>query len=131
VNQFEAQLILGVVAIVVWGLVFYRWAAGNTHPIAGAAVTVGFASALIVLVFGSLYLLGAVTDEVWALTGTLLRAVVALAGITVLVAETIPERESAAERLAATVEETHVTATHTAEQVDEIHDATVKNGGPK
>jgi hypothetical protein len=125
VNQFEAQLVLGVVALVVWGLVFYRWAVGSTHPIAGAAVTVGFASALIVLVFGSLYLLGAVTDDIWTLTGTLLRAVVALAGITVLIADAVPERATASERIATTLEETHATAAHTAEKVDEIHDATV------
>jgi hypothetical protein len=92
VSQFEIQLVLGVLAITVWGIVFYRWAAGATHPIAGAAVAVGFASSLIVLVFGSLYLLGAVTDDIWTLTGTLLRGVVALAGITVLVAEAVPER---------------------------------------
>jgi hypothetical protein len=90
-NQYQVQLVIGIASLAVWGLVFYRWAVGNTHPIAGAAVTVGFASALIVLVFGSLYLLDVLTDDVWALTGTLLRAVVLFAGVTVLVAEAIPE----------------------------------------
>ena len=82
-NMYEAQLYIGIIAAVLWGCVAFRWLISGAQLRPGAQVmaVVAFASMLVICIFGSLRLLGALSDDMWALTGTVLRAVVALAGV--------------------------------------------------
>ena len=83
--MYIGQLGLGLAAILVWGLCFYRWTAQRTiGPRGQMAVIVAFASALLILPFGSLRLLGLIDDTLWTITGTILRAALVVAGLVAL-----------------------------------------------
>lgn len=86
-TMYTFQLVLGLVGIVLWGGVAFRWlisADKGLPPAAQVAFVVSFASTLVICVFGSLRLLQVLTDDMWALTGTLLRGVVVAGGAVAL-----------------------------------------------
>lgn len=91
-SMYQIQLVLGLLAIVFWGALAYRWLTGHTpSPIGQVAIVVGVASGLVILPFGSLRLLEVIDDGTWSVTGTLLRFVVVACGAVGLLA-TVKDR---------------------------------------
>lgn len=83
--SYQMQLLIGLAAAVFWAGALVRWLGGEAPlPIVGIAFVVGFAASLIILISGSLYLMGAMTDELWFITGTLGRGIVAGSGFVAL-----------------------------------------------
>lgn len=85
----NGQLIVGIVAFLLWNGTVILWLRGRPLGNAGrVALVVAFEVALIILVAGSLRLLDSLSDPTWFLIGTLGRFVVALAGLVALVSTT-------------------------------------------
>lgn len=80
------QLILGLLAFPLWSAVFILAADQKVQwKVLTTSVVVAMASLIIICIFGSLRLMGVLSDDIWALTGTGLRVVVDLAAVVCLV----------------------------------------------
>ena len=78
------QLVIGLLAFPLWSGVLLRHA--HVPPqVLGAGVVVAVTSWIVICIFGSLRLMGVLSDELWAVTGTGLRTVVDLCAVVCLV----------------------------------------------
>lgn len=86
--SYELQLLLGLVSLALFGGVFYRWQTDHVlSPVGQLCVVIGFMAALIILPFGSLRLMQVIDDDLWWLTGTLLRVVVVVCAFAALLTQ--------------------------------------------
>lgn len=81
------QLILGLLAFPLWSAVLVL-AMDQRIPlkILIACVVVSMASLIVICIFGSLRLMGVLSDDLWALTGTGLRVLVDVMAVVCLLA---------------------------------------------
>jgi hypothetical protein len=79
------QLVISLTAGALWSVTLYRLLTGwPMTPLAAGSLVVAFVAMLIILPFGSLRIMGILTDEQWFVTGTLLRGAVLVAGVAAL-----------------------------------------------
>lgn len=85
----STNLVLGVLGGIVWAAVLIRWYTGAAFGhLSTSALVVAMATVNVILIFGSLRLLGMLSTDLWDLVGTGGRIVFDMAGIVALLDST-------------------------------------------